>query len=162
MEESSAQGGDDLFGSVRISLIRVIGSAIRQTRCLAAGTGHRDAPEWSADDGQRAETFYTSSPDSAGLILDLMIDHPGHAPRCGLDAEQIPTPATGANGPDRRHLVPGVLGELRHPKDAAERRYPFYWWTGQDGAPARYAMKPAIADLFRRARGTRAANAPAG
>ena len=31
------------------------------------------------------------------------------------------------------------------------RRYPFYWWRG-NGSPTRYAMKPAVAELFRQAR----------
>jgi len=41
------------------------------------GSGHRDLPEWSASDAQRAAAFYTAVRGRGRVLLDLLIDHPG-------------------------------------------------------------------------------------
>ena len=48
------------------------------------GSGHRDYPEWSEDDGERAAVFYAAIPARARLFLDLLIDRSGWSAGWGL------------------------------------------------------------------------------
>jgi hypothetical protein len=115
------------------------------------GDGHQGPPEWSQADAERAEALYAAVHDDARMILDLMIDHPGELLDADWIADQIrPTGADADRA--RRRLVAGSLAALSGPREASQRRYPFYWWHGRDGSPTRYAMKPAVAGLFRAAR----------
>lgn len=107
------------------------------------GSGHEGA-EWDPnDDLIRAQAFYSSVKGRARVILDLLIDHPGR-PLSVTDIRAM----TGEFFADSS-AVAGSLAALSQPRQASERRYPFYWWRGQ---PTQYAMKPGVAELFRRAR----------
>ncbi len=88
----------------------------------------------------------------ARMILDLMIDHPGQLLDAGWIADQIRPSDADGDQTRRRRMVSGLLGALSGPRNASQRRYPFYWWHGRDGSPTRYAMKPTVASLFRVAR----------
>ena len=112
------------------------------------GSGHRDYPEWSEDDGERAAVFYAAIPARARLFLDLLIDHPGGQ----LDGDWLGDRLMeGGNTSNLRRQVSGALSGLHAAHAASGLRYPFYWWR-ENGAPTRYAMKPSVARLFRRAR----------
>lgn len=120
------------------------------------GSGHRDFPEWSAGDARRAATFYAAVTGRARVILDLLIDHPGEQLGAGWLASQILGEAP--SGHALPQLVARAFRDMQAARAASERRYPFYWWRG-NGAGASYGMKPAVAQLFRLARG---AASPAG
>lgn len=110
----------------------------------SGGTGHSGDPEWDvATDLRRATTFYRPVAGKGKVFLDLLIDHAGYQ----LDADQIVqlAPETFAGS----RSIAGSINGLRKAQEASGRRYPFYWWKGD---PAQYAMKPSVADLFRRAR----------
>ena len=115
------------------------------------GEGHRDAPEWSEADSARAGAFYATVHGDARKILDLMIEYPGQLLEADWIADQI-RPSAADRDSVRRRLVSGSLAALSGPREASQRRYPFYWWQGRDGSPTRYAMKPVVARLFRAAR----------
>lgn len=114
------------------------------------GSGHRDDPEWSAPDLARAGAFYAATGGRARSILDLMIDRPGQL----LDANWIADQIAGRSmsGLARPQVVARGIRDMRTAQTASGRRYPFYWWRGQNGSPTMYAMKPAVAALFRQAR----------
>jgi hypothetical protein len=106
--------------------------------------GHSRHPEWdAATDLPRAETFYRPIAGKAKVLLDLFIDNGGYQ----LDVNQIIdlTSQTFANNKS----IAGSINGMRLAHEVSGRRYPFYWWEGE---PAQYAMKPSVADLFRRAR----------
>jgi hypothetical protein len=104
--------------------------------------GHRGR-EWESSDLAEAETFYLATGGKAKVFLNLLIDTPGQL----LDVDRIcalrPDTFSGSRS------IAGALNGLYRAHQASGRRYPFYWWAG---SPARYAMKPSVARLFRRAR----------
>lgn len=116
------------------------------------GEGHSDQPEWSAEDGPLAARFYSATPASGRLVLDLMSDRPGEQ----LDADWIVSQLVGRDpglgGVSGRQLAAASIGGMRRPTEAAGRRLPFYWWRGRNGSPTLYAMKTSVAALFRQAR----------
>ncbi|NRQ30702.1 hypothetical protein HII36_02470 [Nonomuraea sp. NN258] len=106
--------------------------------------GHRDYPEWDPEtDLAAAQAFYQPIKSQAKIFFDLLIDHPGQQ----LSVDDIRR-LTGDvfSGP---RSVAGSISGLYRSHQASGRRYPFYWWEGQ---PTCYAMKPSVAELFRRAR----------
>jgi hypothetical protein len=106
--------------------------------------GHSGDPDWdSSADLQRAMTFYRPIAGKAKVLLDLLIDHGGYQ----LDVDQI-IELTGNTFSGSRSIA-GSINGMRLAQEVCGRRYPFYWWEGE---PAQYAMKPSVADLFRRAR----------
>jgi hypothetical protein len=112
------------------------------------GSGHDGYPEWDLDDDlPRAQAFYSAVKGKAKTIFDLLIDHPGYR----LSVTEIRA-MTGDLFADSS-AVAGSLTGLNRPHQASERRYPFYWWRGR---PTQYGMKPQVAELFRRARGSMA------
>jgi hypothetical protein len=44
------------------------------------------------------------------------------------------------------------LNGFVQPCERFNRRFPFYWWERFNG-PARYAVKPSVAEVFKPARG---------
>lgn len=103
--------------------------------------GHRLPPEWDpAADRALAEAFYGRIGGKAQVLVDMLIDHPGHQltvdDLCALRPEVF----SGSRS------VAGSINGLVNAHEASGRRYPFYWWEGR---PTRYAMKPGIAQLFR-------------
>lgn len=114
------------------------------------GSGHRDLPEWSGADGSRAAAFYAATRGRARSVLDLLIDHPGER----LDAEWLADQIADGTAAARPQLVARAFGGMSRVKAESGRRYPFYWWRGRNGEPTEYAMKPAVAGLFRTARQT--------
>jgi Family of unknown function (DUF6416)/Domain of unknown function (DUF3883) len=113
------------------------------------GSGHRELPEWSASDAQRAAAFYTAVRGRGRVLLDLLIDHPGEQLGAGWLASQIvdETP----RGRALPQLVARAFRDMQPAQAVSGRRYPFYWWRG-NGAGASYGMKPAVAQLFWQAR----------
>jgi hypothetical protein len=108
----------------------------------SGGSGH-EGTEWTLDDHAEAEAFYASVKGKAKDFIDTLIDRPGQP----LDVDEIveirPNVFKGSRS------IAGALNGLRMAKEASGRRYPFYWWEGN---PSRYAMKPSVAEVFRRAR----------
>lgn len=47
--------------------------------------------------------------------------------------------------------IAGSLTSFSRACKRAERSLPFYWWQGRAGAPTRYAVRPAVAQVFLRA-----------
>lgn len=131
--ETSATGvGDEAFSDDHVIWSRHTG-----------GSGHFAEPEWTAADGQEAESFYAAVQGKARVFFDLLIDRPGQR----LSTDDIRRLAPGVFGND--HSIAGSVNGLSKAKDASGRRYPFYWWQER---PTRYAMKPSVAELFANAR----------
>jgi hypothetical protein len=116
------------------------------------GSGHRDDPDWNETDAPRASAFYATTKGRGKAFLDLMIDRPGELLDADWIASQIAGPST--DGRADRQIVARALRDLRAAQTASGRRYPFYWWSGRNGSPTQYAMKPTVAGLFRRVRPT--------
>ncbi|MDA3645103.1 DUF262 domain-containing protein [Saccharopolyspora indica] len=107
--------------------------------------GHRDHPEWDPGaDIAVAEAFYQPVSGKAKVFLDLLIDHPGQL----LSVDDLRQMA-GDEIFSGAHAVAGAITALAQPQRVSGRRYPYYWWQGE---PARYAMKPSVAELFQQAR----------
>jgi hypothetical protein len=106
--------------------------------------GHRDEPEWNLrTDVALAETFYQPVSGKAKVFLDLLIDNPGRQ----LAVDELCRLSNGTFTGSRS--IAGALNGLSRSQRASGRRYPFYWWAGNQ---ARYAMKKSVAELFRFAR----------
>jgi hypothetical protein len=104
--------------------------------------------EWGADDASLAEVFYAQLGANAQLILGLLMDRPGERLSVDFIAAQIPNRRPGEELGNYRRVVSGALSKIRMPAEAVNRRLPFYWWGGKNGAPSLYAMKPGIAAIF--------------
>ena len=114
----------------------------------SGGNGHRRSPEWDpAADLARAEAFYARARGKGRVFLDLLIDRPGHV--LGVDdlCRLAPDKFTGSRS------IAGSLNGLERAHSSSGRRYPFYWFAGDNNSPTRYGMKPSVAELFRQARG---------
>jgi len=115
--------------------------------------GHRGR-EWADGDEGLALELYDAVGANARRILDMLIDQPGEQ----LSADQIATQLGGSPDADtvesRRRGVAGSLATISTDRLTSRRRLPFYWWRGADGTASLYAMKPAVAEVFRDARGT--------
>jgi len=94
--------------------------------------------EWGESDGRRAEAFYRSLAKNRKLIFDLMMDRPGEL----LDSSWIAAQIGGS--------VNSSLSPIRRAYEESGRRLPFDWWRRGEGS--QYAMKKAVAKLFRQAR----------
>jgi hypothetical protein len=106
--------------------------------------GGRDGEEWDLSrDLERAETLYHSARPNVRFFLDLLMDRPGQL----LDADVICELSEGRF--TGRSSLSGALNGIAKPYRQSQRNYPFYWWKGD---PSQYAMKPMVAELFRRAR----------
>jgi hypothetical protein len=105
--------------------------------------GHRDKPEWTASDSERAQVFYDHVKKKAKIFLDLLIDHPGRV----LSVDELRELSGDAF--ENSRSVAGSARHLHRSYQESGRRYPFYWWKGK---PTRYAMKPGVAALFHQAR----------
>ena len=85
------------------------------------------------------------------FVFDLLMDHPGER----LTSDWIAGQLT-ARRPDRaraagRRSVSTSMSPTAQPTARSGRRMPFYWWR-TTGDASSYAMKPAVARLFRGAR----------
>jgi hypothetical protein len=111
----------------------------------SGGDPHRNLPEWSAGDEERAETYYglLTSKEKAHALLDFLIDHPGEL--LTTDEIQAALPDVFASS----RSIAGSINGMTVLTEQSGRRYPFYWW---EGSPSRYGTKPSVAELFRRAR----------
>jgi hypothetical protein len=77
------------------------------------GPGHRDHPEWSADDGPLASVFYADTVGRPRAILDLLIYRPGQLVDADRIAEQALSPGRAADRTGRRRAVALVRGPRR-------------------------------------------------
>lgn len=106
--------------------------------------GGRDGKDWDlSNDLERAETLYHSVTPNVRFFLDFLMDRPGQL----LDADEICEHSEGRF--TKRSSLAGSLNGIAKPHRESQRNYPFYWWEGD---PSQYAMKPVVAELFRRAR----------
>jgi Family of unknown function (DUF6416) len=116
----------------------------------SGGSGH-SGTEWDDADGALAEEFYAALSEKAKFVFDLLMDRPGKR----LDADWIAAQLSALDGAEAgnpsRQSVSSSLGSVSQLSARSGRRFPFYWWR-QNGGASRYAMKPAVAQLFREAR----------
>jgi Family of unknown function (DUF6416) len=117
-----------------------------------SGRDLHQGPEWQAEDIARAETFYSSISRNAALVLDALMDHPGQRVSVDELAQQVRPRKPRGTPTNHRRAVAASLTSVHGPAQESGRRLPFYWWAGAGGSPARYAMKPAVAQLLREAR----------
>ena len=115
----------------------------------SGGDGHH-GQEWGPADGSRAAAFYGALTKNAKLIFDLLMDHAGEQVSSDWIAAQMPGPDR--TGESARRTVSGSLSVTGGLAEDSGRRLPFYWWKGRYGSASWYAMKPAVAALFREAR----------
>ena len=111
----------------------------------SSGGGRNSHAEWTHADIGRARTYYLALDPKARAFHNFLMDRPGQR----IDADTLIEKLR--LGPSR-HSVSGILTKAGRLKDEAGRRFPFYWWAGANGDPSLYAMKPAVAEVFREAR----------
>jgi hypothetical protein len=111
----------------------------------SSGGGRNGHQEWTPADVDRARRYYLALDDKARRFHDFLMNRPGQP----VDADTLIGEL--GLGPSR-HSVSGILTKTGRLKDEADRRFPFYWWAGTSGDPSVYAMKPMVAEVFRRAR----------
>jgi len=116
----------------------------------SGGEGHRGV-EWGNGDGALAEAFYAALPEHTRFVFDLLMDHPGER----LTSDWIAAQMSGRGGDGARaagrRSVSTSLSPAAQPTARSGHRLPFYWWRNNRDA-SWYAMKPAVARLFRDAR----------
>jgi Family of unknown function (DUF6416) len=117
----------------------------------SGGIGH-SGEEWGAGDSAIAEAFYTDLPATTRFVFDLLMDRPGER----LTSDWIATQLSQRQGQGERtagrQSVSGSLSQAILSYSRSGRRLPYYWWRQRGGGASSYAMKPAVARLFREAR----------
>jgi hypothetical protein len=116
----------------------------------SGGDGHRGV-EWGDGDGAIAEAFYAALPTMTRFVFDLLMDRPGERLTSDWIAAQMSRYRADAAYMAGSRSLSASLSPVRRPHHRSGRRLPFYWWRQSSGASL-YAMKPAVARLFREAR----------
>ena len=116
----------------------------------SGGEGHSGV-EWGDGDSALAETFYAALPASTRLVFDLLMDRPGERLSSDWIAAQLSQRSGDRTRTPARRSVAATLRPVAQPHARSGRRLPFYWWR-HEGEASWYAMKPAVARLFRLAR----------
>jgi hypothetical protein len=122
----------------------------------SGGEGHGGI-EWGGGDGALAEAFYAALPEHTRFVFDLLMDHPGERLTSDWIAEQLTARRPDGVRAAGRRSVSTSMSRTARPTAISGRRMPFYWWRTAGGASS-YAMKPAVARLFRDARRTSIGN----
>jgi len=120
-----------------------------------SGQDLHEGPGWQDGDSARALVLYSSVARGTRAILDFLMDRPGELVGVDVIAGQIRDRRPCEIATSHRRAVAGSLTFVRRPVAESGRRVPFHWWGGTRGLPARYAMKPRVARVFREARKTR-------
>ena len=114
----------------------------------SGGDGHV-GQEWSDTDYGLAREFYSSLSANVRAILDVLMDLPGQRVSADWLAEQLGSGRRHDSVAAGRHAVAGSLSAVSEAHRESGRRLPFYWWSGADGEPSLYAMKPSVARTSR-------------
>jgi hypothetical protein len=116
----------------------------------SGGEGHRGI-EWGDGDSALAEAFYAALPPNTKFVFELLMDRPGERLTSDWIAAQLSQRQAGDTRTAGRRSVSASLSPAAGPRARSGRRLPFYWWQ-DNGTASWYAMKPAVARLFRDAR----------
>jgi hypothetical protein len=130
------------LGSVTVEEVGVLSDEHPMWERSSGGSGH-EGPAWSADDLQRAVYFYGEVRGSARVMFDLLLDRPGRL----LTSDEIVELTSGEL--KNAYAVAGSLKGMWRAHTSSGRRYPITWWKG---SPTRYGVRPAVAEVFNRAR----------
>jgi hypothetical protein len=117
----------------------------------SGGEGHR-GEEWSDADADLAQRLYASLSGNTKQILDALLDRPGQRVPADWLAGQLGDGRRHESVAAGRHAVARSLSAISQQHRQSGRRLPFYWWSGADGQPSLYAMKPSVARIFQAAR----------
>ena len=111
----------------------------------ASGGDRQAGVEFGDGDEQLARTLRRGLSRKSRLFFEHLLREPGRL---------VPVSEFIDTYPDEFGSAAAVAGSLTSFSRAckrAERSLPFYWWEGRAGAPTRYAVRPAIAQVFLRA-----------
>ncbi len=105
-----------------------------------------EGPQWGPGDESLARMLEDRLTPFTAAFHRALVDHPGRL----LSVEDLDKLTEGT----RTHLhnnrvIAGAVAGYAHWCDSIDRRFPFCWWEGRNGASARYAMQTRIAKLFR-------------
>lgn len=117
-----------------------------------SGKDLHESPDWQDGDSTRALALYSAVSQGTRTILDYLMDRPGELADVDNLAGQIRDRRPGETATSHRRAVAGSLTSIRRPVVQSGRRAPFHWWARSPGFPARSAMKPRVARVFRGAR----------
>lgn len=109
---------------------------------LHSGGSRHDGPDWLSGDEPLAEA-QDRLPRLTRSFHNALVDHPGEL----LSVEDLGRVTSGDLSSSR--VIAGALSGYVQWCERLDRRFPFYWWEGRDGASTRYAMQPRVAALFR-------------
>ena len=111
----------------------------------ASGADRRAGIEFHAGDEQLARSLRRGLSTKASVFFEHLLHEPG---RLVSTSELIDTYPEVFASPS---AVAGSLTSFSRACKRAERSLPFYWWEGRANAPTRYAVRPAVAEVFLRA-----------
>lgn len=111
----------------------------------ASGGDRQAGVEFHDGDEQSARTLRRGLSKKSRVFFEHLLREPG---RLVSARELIETYPDVFGSPS---AVAGSLTSFSKACKRAQRSLPFYWWEGRAGAPARYAIRPAVAQVFLRA-----------
>jgi hypothetical protein len=111
----------------------------------ASGGDRQAGIEFHADDEQLARNLRRGLSTKASVFFEHLLREPG---RLVSTSELIEAYPDVFGSPS---AVAGSLTSFSRACKRAERSLPFYWWEGSANSPTRYAIRPAVAQVFLRA-----------
>lgn len=108
-----------------------------------SGGSRHQRPQWKMDDLHEARLTLRHLSPKARVFFDIMLEEPGRLLTSTEIIDRAPDVFASPSA------VAGALNGFTQHADRADRPLPFYWWAGP---PARYAVRPSIAEVFLRAR----------
>lgn len=108
-----------------------------------SGGFRHQRPRWTLDDLHEARLTLRNLSPKARVFFDIMLEEPGRLLTSTEIIDRAPDVFASASA------IAGALNGFTSHADRADRPLPFYWWAGP---PARYAVRPSVADVFIRAR----------
>jgi hypothetical protein len=108
-----------------------------------------EGPEWGPGDERLVRVLHDRLTRYTAAFHRALVDHPGRL----LSVEDLGrlTEGTDAHLSNNR-VIAGAVAGYANWCQSIDRRFPFCWWEGRNGASARYAMKISVAKLFRDSR----------
>ena len=111
----------------------------------ASGGDRQAGVEFHDGDEQLARALRRGLSKKSSVFFEHLLREPGRLVSVTDFIETYPDVFGSASA------VAGSLTSFSRACKRAERSLPFYWWEGRGGAPTRYAVRPAVAQVFLRA-----------
>lgn len=110
-----------------------------------SGGDRHQAPDFGDGDEYEALITRRGLSPKASVFFEELLSAPGQLLSSDHFVTRFPEVFESASA------IAGALNGFRRHCDRAGRAFPFCWWEGRGGVPTRYAIRPAVAQVFLRA-----------